>query len=72
MRPWNEDVAWQRLQDVQREAENRRLIASGGPANSGPMPRSASNRSLLRRVAGVLEDAVWVVNRGAHPRWWSS
>jgi hypothetical protein len=25
----NEDMAWLRLQDLQREAENRRLISSG-------------------------------------------
>ena len=25
----NEDIAWLRLQDLQREAENRRLAASG-------------------------------------------
>jgi hypothetical protein len=27
----NEDVAWQRLQDLQREMENRRLTAGGQP-----------------------------------------
>jgi hypothetical protein len=71
MRPWNEDVAWERLQDVQREAENRRLIASGGPTDTGPKPRSASKRSFLHRAAGVVEDVLWVLNRGAHPRWWT-
>jgi hypothetical protein len=25
----NEDAAWQRLQDIQREMENRRLVAAG-------------------------------------------
>jgi hypothetical protein len=25
----NEDAAWQRLQDIQREMENRRLVATG-------------------------------------------
>jgi hypothetical protein len=25
----NEDAAWQRLQDIQREMENRRLMAAG-------------------------------------------
>jgi hypothetical protein len=72
MRPWNEDVAWQRLQDVQREAENRRLIASGGPADRQQPLRRASQRSLLRRAAYVMRDVVWILNRGAHPRWWSS
>lgn len=28
---YNEDMAWQRLQDTQREAENRRIVAGGGP-----------------------------------------
>jgi len=27
----NEDAAWQRLQDIQREMENRRLMAAGQP-----------------------------------------
>ena len=27
----NEDAAWQRLQDLQREIENSRLIAAGQP-----------------------------------------
>jgi hypothetical protein len=28
----NEDIAWLRLQDMQREAENRRLIAGRRPS----------------------------------------
>jgi hypothetical protein len=71
MRPWNEDVAWQRLQDVQREAENRRLIASGGPADQRRTPRSKSELSLFRRATGGLRDVLWILNRGAHPRWWT-
>lgn len=39
----NEDVAWLRLQDMQREAENRRLIAAGRP--------SATMAALKRLVA---------------------
>ena len=27
----NDDIAWLRVQDLQREAENRRLIAGGRP-----------------------------------------
>lgn len=27
----NEDAAWQRLQDIQREMENHRLLAAGQP-----------------------------------------
>jgi hypothetical protein len=37
----NEDLAWLRLQDMQREAENRRLVA--GSPSSGAM-------SALRRL----------------------
>jgi len=29
---YNEDMAWQRLQDIQREMENRRIVAGGGPS----------------------------------------
>jgi hypothetical protein len=39
----NEDVAWLRLQDMQREAENRRLTAGGGTSNLA---------GALRRVFG--------------------
>ena len=28
---YNEEMAWRRLQDIQREMENQRLIADGGP-----------------------------------------
>ena len=32
MNPYvNEDVAWQRIQDLQREMENSRLLAAGNP-----------------------------------------
>lgn len=55
MHGWlNEDVAWTRLQDMQREIENRRLGAGGAPvtgrairALSG-LARSAA-QSWLRR-----------------------
>jgi hypothetical protein len=30
----NEDVAWERIKDLNREAENRRLVAAGGPSLS--------------------------------------
>lgn len=39
----DEDVAWLRLQDTQREAENRRLVAAGRP--------SATMAALKRLVA---------------------
>jgi len=38
----NEDVAWQRLQDIQREMENRRLLAAGQPS---------ATMETLRRLA---------------------
>ena len=37
----NEDLAWLHLQDLQRESQNRRLIASA---------RSAPTKSALRRL----------------------
>lgn len=57
----NEDIAWQRLQDAQREAENRRLIEAGGP----PTPGSA---------AGVIGEVAWgfVHALGLAPRWWAN
>ncbi len=38
----NEDAAWQRLQDMQREIENSRLMADGQPD---------ATLQLLRRLA---------------------
>jgi hypothetical protein len=38
----NEDAAWQRLQDMQREIENSRLMAEGQPD---------ATLQLLRRLA---------------------
>ena len=38
----NEDAAWQRLQDTQREIENSRLLAEGQPD---------ATLQLLRRLA---------------------
>lgn len=35
----NEDVAWQRLQDLQREMENSRLLATNGPPALGRLVR---------------------------------
>ena len=47
MNPYmNEDVAWQRLKDLQREAENRRLLAQGGSSEAGRW----SVRHLLERA----------------------
>jgi hypothetical protein len=59
----NEEMAWQRVLDVQREAENRRLLNAGGsPATSG-----------LAGLAGVIADVTWsfVHAFGLAPRWWA-
>lgn len=42
----NEEVAWQRLQDIQREMENSRLMATYG------LPRTA-------HVLGLLGRRIW-------------
>ena len=50
MNPYmNEDVMWQRLQDVQREAENRRLL---GPRLSLVGLLASLGLSLARSLAG--------------------
>lgn len=47
----NEDVAWQRLQDIQREMENSRLLATYG------LPRTGYLLGLLGKriwwIAGI-------------------
>lgn len=45
----NEDLAWLRVQDRQREAENRRLMA--GPRSPGLMP--ALGRLMVRTLANA-------------------
>jgi hypothetical protein len=47
--PMNEDLAWLRVQDMQREAENRRLVA--GPPSSAAM--SAVRRLVVRILTSV-------------------
>ena len=46
----NEDVMWQRLQDVQREAENRRLYGRG-PSLVGLL--ASLGLGLARSLAGT-------------------
>lgn len=45
----NEDVAWQRLQDLQREMENSRFLAKNGPS---------AMAGLARKVWGLAR-AAW-------------
>jgi hypothetical protein len=40
----NEDAAWQRLQDTQREIENSRLLAEGQPAATFALVKSLAAR----------------------------
>lgn len=47
----NEDVAWQRLQDIQREIENRRLMAAGQPSATFETLRQLGARVWL--LAGL-------------------
>jgi hypothetical protein len=51
----NEDVAWQRMKDMQREMENSRLIAAGGPP---------ATLLALRRLADWLGTFAW--RAGSH------
>ncbi len=55
----NEDAAWQRLKDLQREMENSRLMAEHGPA-------------WLGRIAGEAAEFGWALWRGVRPRWWAA
>jgi hypothetical protein len=47
----NEDAAWQRLQDMQREMENRRLMAAGRSRVSLEMVKQLAARAWL--LAGL-------------------
>ena len=50
----NEDAAWQRLQDLQREMENSRLMASSQPkAVAGTLRKLAARAWLLAGLAAA-------------------
>ena len=52
MNPYtDEDVMWQRLQDMQREAENRRLIRAEGGSGSANLVKMLAARAWL--LAGL-------------------
>jgi hypothetical protein len=53
MNPYaDEDVMWQRLKDMQREAENRRLIRAGaGPAAKDVFKMLAARAWLIAGLA---------------------
>lgn len=51
---YNEEMAWWRLQDLQREMENRRVVAGGGPVpGSAVEPRRREARGGRSRLRGV-------------------
>ena len=50
----NEDVAWQRLLDLQREMENSRLLAQNGPP-------------AVARLAQYLGGRIWRLVAAARP-----
>jgi hypothetical protein len=61
MRPYgNEEMAWQRVLDAQREADNRRLLSAGG----APLAVSQA-----RWIAGGVWDFAHAL--GLAPRWWA-
>jgi hypothetical protein len=49
----NEDIAWLRLQDLQREAENRRLAVRGHRPALIPAMRRLFARTARRLTAGA-------------------
>jgi hypothetical protein len=48
---YNEEMAWRQLQDLQREMENHRLVAGGGPALRWWLPRLAARAWTLAGLA---------------------
>ena len=51
MHHMNEDAAWQRFQDLQREMENRRLLAAGRPSVTLETLRRLAARAWPWRAA---------------------
>ena len=48
----NEEMAWRQLQDLQREMENRRLVADGGPMLRWWLPKLATRIWIVAGLAG--------------------
>src|SRR2546421_12787424 len=48
----NEEMAWRQLQDLQREMENRRLVAGGGPMLRWWLPKLATRIWIVAGLAG--------------------
>jgi hypothetical protein len=49
---YNEEMAWGQLQDLQREMENHRLVAGGGPALRWWLPKLATRIWIVAGLAG--------------------
>lgn len=47
----NEDLMWQRLKDLQAEADNRRLMRSGSGLGAGSLVKMLAQRAWL--LAGI-------------------
>jgi hypothetical protein len=58
----NEDVAWQHLQDLQREVENSRLMAQGQPVFT-----VEALRRLGARVVHLASATAWRAPRRLAP-----
>ena len=50
-RNYNEEMAWRRLQDLQCEMENHRMVDAGGPALRWWLPRLAERVWLVAGLA---------------------
>jgi hypothetical protein len=48
---YNEEMAWRRLQDMQREMENQRLVDAGGPPARAWLSLLAERAWLLAGLA---------------------
>ena len=48
---FNEEMAWRQLQDLQREMENHRLVAFGGPAIRWWLPKLAQRMWVVAGLA---------------------
>ena len=61
------DAAWERILDMQREAENRRLIAQAYPSAV-----SVAMRRLAAQTGATLIRAGAALNRWAQPSAWAA
>ena len=48
---FNDEMAWRRLQDLQREMENARMVDGGGPALRWWLPKLAARMWVVAGLA---------------------